>query len=193
MNFRTKPDPDHDFSAIRDRGQTLTVKSVYQVPCMHAAGNLLAIAVLMLVLSPSVHAWERLDVLDAIHQVENPHNTMRIGRRGELGPFQFRPAVWYSYTQKPFSLAADGAEAQTVAEAHYEWIKRGLERNKLDVTPYHIGLVWNAGLQATLNGRASANSRHYAERVANLVESKNATLSSPAAVPAPASASVVER
>lgn len=117
-------------------------------------------------------AWERNDVLDAIHQVENPYNVTRIGRRGELGPFQFRPAVWYSYTKKPFALAIERAEAQIVAEAHYEWIKRGLERNKLEVTPYHIGLVWNAGLHATINGRASSTSRYYAERVANLVDSK---------------------
>ncbi|MFT3868088.1 MAG: hypothetical protein QM715_06270 [Nibricoccus sp.] len=120
------------------------------------------------------HAWERTEVLDAIHDVENPHNSTRIGRRGELGPFQFRPTVWYAYTKKPFSLAADNAEAKIVAEAHYEWIKRGLERNKLEVTPYHIGLAWNAGLHATLNNRASETSKYYAQRVANLVESRQA-------------------
>lgn len=116
-------------------------------------------------------------MLEAIHQVENPKNTMRIGRRGELGPYQFRPVVWRAYSQKPFSLAADQAEAQVVAEAHYDWIKRGLERNKLEVTPYHIGLAWNAGLQATVNSRTSTQSRYYAQRVANLVEHKDATAS----------------
>jgi hypothetical protein len=119
--------------------------------------------------------WDRADVLDAIHQVENPNNTLRVGRRGELGPFQFRPAVWHAYSQKPFALAADLGEAQAVAELHYDWIKRGLERNGLAVSPYQIGLVWNAGLTATLNGRTSANSRHYAQRVANLVEYKGTT------------------
>ncbi|MFT3782491.1 MAG: hypothetical protein QM790_10800 [Nibricoccus sp.] len=120
------------------------------------------------------YAWDRADVLAAIHEVENPHNTTRIGRRGELGPFQFRPAVWYTYTQKPFSYAADTAESQAVAEAHYDWIKRGLERNKVEVTPYHIGLAWNAGLHATLNDRASSTAKYYAQRVSNLVESKQA-------------------
>ena len=169
MTFRTKPDLDHDFSAIREGGQTQTVKP-FHVPCFRA-GAALIFAALALIFPSSAEAWERTDVLEAIHQVENPHNTMRIGRRGELGPFQFRPAVWYTYTKKPFSLAADGAEAKTVAEAHYDWIKRGLERNGLEVSPYHIGLVWNAGLHATLNNRASANSQYYAQRVANLVES----------------------
>lgn len=132
--------------------------------------------------SPVMQAWERNDVLEAIHLVENPNNTMRIGRRGELGPFQLRPTVWYTYTQKPFSLAAEQDEAQLVAEAHYDWIKRGLERNKLEVTPYHIGLVWNAGLHATINGRASSTSKYYAERVANLVESKVAAATAAAPV-----------
>ena len=119
---------------------------------------------------PTAQAWERGEVLEAIHQVENPNNTTRIGRRGELGPYQFRPAVWNTYTQKPFSLAADQTEARAVAEMHFDWIKRGLERNKIAVTPYYIGLAWNAGLMAALNGRTSATSQHYAQRVANLVE-----------------------
>jgi len=192
MNFRTKPDLDHDFSATREGGRTLTVKPFRHVPCLYA-GYAVVFAAFALIFSSSVQAWERTDVLDAIHQVENPHNTMRVGRRGELGPFQFRPAVWYSYTQKPFSLAADGNEAQAVAEAHYDWIKRGLERNKLDVTPYYIGLVWNAGLHATLNGRASANSKHYAQRVANLVENKDATTAAVTPVALISSTSVAER
>jgi len=144
------------------------------------------VVVFPLVWGLSANAWERSDVLEAIHQVENPNDTLRIGRRGELGPFQFRPVVWNSYTQKPFSLAADRAEAQAVAEMHFDWIKRGLERNKLEVTPYRIGLVWNAGLSATVNGRASATSLHYAQRVANLVESKQAPR------PAEAAASTAE-
>jgi hypothetical protein len=130
----------------------------------------LAVVAFLLVLGPAAQAWERSDVLEAIHQVENPTDTQRVGRWGELGPFQFRPVVWRTYTQKPFSLAVDRTEAQAVAEMHFEWIRRGLERNKVEVTPYFIGLAWNAGLQAALNGRTSANSQHYAQRVANLVE-----------------------
>jgi len=142
------------------------------------------VVVYVLILGHSAFAWERGDVLEAIHQVENPTDTMRIGRRGELGPYQFRPIVWRMYTEKPFSLAADRTEAQVVAEMHFEWIRRGLERNKVEVTPYFIGLAWNAGLQATLNGRVSANSQGYAQRVANLVEhaTKPAATEPPATV-----------
>ena len=129
----------------------------------------------LLILGPVAQAWDRGDVLEAIHQVENPMDTQRVGRWGELGPFQFRPFVWRTYTQKPFSLAVDRTEAQAVAEMHFDWIRRGLERNKVEVTPYFIGLAWNAGLHAALNGRASATSQHYAQRVANLVENASVT------------------
>jgi hypothetical protein len=125
-------------------------------------------------LTSPVMGWERNDVLLAIHQVENPTDTTLVGRRGELGPYQFRPVVWRKYTVKPFELAADAAEAQTVAEMHYDWIARGLARNGFEVSPYHIALAWNAGLQATVNSRTSRGSRHYAQRVANLVEQPTA-------------------
>lgn len=131
-------------------------------------------AILVLAGVSSAQAWEKGDVLHAIHQVENPRDLQRAGPRGELGPFQFRPVVWNRYSQKPFALATDSAEAQVVADAHYDWIKRGLERNGLPVTPYHIGLAWNAGLHATVNNRTSEQSRQYAQRVANLVESIDA-------------------
>jgi hypothetical protein len=173
MKFCTKLGFDHAARVWRDRSQGLIVKFAPSRISISACFATVGVLVLTLGCPPSTQAWERTDVLDAIHQVENPNNTLRIGRRGELGPFQFRPSVWYTYTQKPFALAADSAEAQVVAEAHYEWIKRGLERNKLEVTPYHIGLVWNAGLQATVSNRASASSKHYAERISNLVEYKD--------------------
>jgi hypothetical protein len=148
------------------------------------ATGLLALAAFV----PELRAWEKSDILHAIHQVENPRDLQRAGQRGELGPFQFRRTVWSKYTEKPFSLATDPVEAQVVAEAHYDWIKRGLERNGLEVTPYQIGLAWNAGLHATVNNRASNQSKQYAQRVANLVEyadstKKTAVSEQPAAAP----------
>ena len=137
------------------------------------------LAVFFLAVRP-LQAWERDDVLSAIHQVENPRDVLRLGPCGELGPFQFRLAVWSSYTQKPFMLAMDAAESQLVAEAHYDWITRGLQRNGMEVTPYSIGLAWNAGLMATVNHFASEESKRYAQRVANLVEDAEAARSASA-------------
>lgn len=74
------------------------------------------------------------------------------------------------HTQKPFQLALDRAESDKVAVKHYEWIRRGLERRGMPVTPYNVALAWNAGLSAVINGKVPASSRHYGMRVSNLVE-----------------------
>jgi hypothetical protein len=115
-------------------------------------------------------APNRDDVLEAIHLVENPTNSMKIGRHGELGPYQFRPTTWRMYTKKPFRLAGNDEESDVVAAKHYDWIKRGLQQEGLEPTPYRIALAWNAGLDATVRGRVSSSSRNYATRVKNLVE-----------------------
>ncbi len=113
-------------------------------------------------------ATDRWETLEAIHLIENPTNSLRVGRNGELGAYQFRPSTWHMYTKKPFRLAADRTESDAVAVKHYEWIKRGLERGGVDATIYHIALAWNAGLDATLRGAAPRSSRNYAERVESI-------------------------
>lgn len=118
----------------------------------------------------AVQAADRWETLQAIHMIENPTNTTRVGSRGELGPYQFRPGTWKMHTKKPFYLAADRDEADAVAVKHYEWIKRGLERGGLQGTPYYIALAWNAGLQATLRNAAPLSSHRYAERVEAIAE-----------------------
>ncbi|HEU5080257.1 MAG TPA: hypothetical protein VFT72_13685 [Opitutaceae bacterium] len=113
---------------------------------------------------------DRWETLQAIHMVENPTNSTRVGRAGELGPYQFRPATWRMHTKKPFHLAADRAEADKVAVKHYEWIKRNLERAGVQATSFRIALAWNAGLDAALQDRAPRSSRHYAARVQAIAE-----------------------
>ena len=117
---------------------------------------------------------ERWETLQAIHWVENPYNSTRAGPRGELGPYQFRPATWRMYTKKPFALAVQREAADDVAVRHYEWIKRGLESNGIEATPYNIALAWNAGLDQVVNGRAPASAYEYAAQVTNLVENLKA-------------------
>jgi hypothetical protein len=74
------------------------------------------------------------------------------------------------YTKKPFALAVQREAADDVAVRHYEWIKRGLESNGIEATPYNIALAWNAGLDQVVNGRAPAAAYEYAAQVTNLVE-----------------------
>jgi hypothetical protein len=82
------------------------------------------------------------------------------------------------HTRKPFALAVQRQAADEVAVRHYEWLKRGLESNGIDATPYNIALAWNAGLDRVVNGRAPASAQEYASQVSNMVQSLKARVAS---------------
>ncbi len=137
------------------------------------------ITIALCLLASVASAADRWQTLQAIHWVENPNNSTRLGAHGELGPYQFRQATWKMHTKQPFHLANNRAVADQVAVAHYEWIKAGLIRNGIEPTSYSIAMAWNAGLSAVINGRAPARTRDYASRVNNLVmDLKNRQLAS---------------
>ncbi|PTY05558.1 hypothetical protein DB347_14385 [Opitutaceae bacterium EW11] len=140
---------------------------VERFPVLHArVGLLFGVLLVLFAFRPSVaQASDRWETLQAIHLIENPTNSTRVGRRGELGPYQFRPSTWKMHTKKPFHLAADREEADRVAVQHYEWICRQLERHGIEPTPYRIALAWNAGVTASIRGSAPAASHSYASRV----------------------------
>jgi len=116
----------------------------------------------------------RSETLEAIHRIENPKDSPRVGRHGELGAYQFRPATWRMHTKVPFQQALNRDASEDVAIRHYEWLRRGLVRNGFSETPYNIALAWNGGLSAAINGRASTAARDYAQRVSNLVQENRA-------------------
>lgn len=105
----------------------------------------------------------------AINWVENPTNHTRMGRFGELGPYQFRSGTWRMHTNRPFSQAIQREAADEVAVKHYEWIKANLEKAGVDPSPFNIAMAWNTGVGNVINGRAPSVSYNYAERVVNLV------------------------
>ncbi|HEX2853137.1 MAG TPA: hypothetical protein VHO24_07860 [Opitutaceae bacterium] len=111
----------------------------------------------------------RADTLQAINWVENPSNSPRPGKCGELGAYQFRAATWQMHTQRPFAEAIDRSCSDEVAVLHYEWLKTALAKAGVEPTPYNIALAWNAGVGAVIRGRAPAVSHDYAQRVTNLV------------------------
>lgn len=117
------------------------------------------------------NADDRWETLRAINWVENPTNHTRVGRFGELGPYQFRPTTWRMHTRKPFNLAAQRETADEVAVLHYEWIKSRLERAGVDPNAFNIAMAWNSGVDNVIAGRAPSVSYNYAERVVNLVHS----------------------
>ena len=120
------------------------------------------------VFAPGAQASARWATLEAIHQLENPHDTPTPGPCGELGPYQFREKTWRMHTNAPFARAIDRRASDDVAIKHYDWLKRGLEGAGFPATPYNIALAWNGGLGAAVRGRAPAVARDYAERAANL-------------------------
>lgn len=113
-------------------------------------------------------ASERSETLQAIHWVENPHNSPKPGPCGELGAYQFREPTWRMHTQTPFNRAIERSLADEIAVKHYEWIKRGLIRAGMPVSAYNVALAWNGGLSATIRGRLPATAHDYAARVHNL-------------------------
>jgi hypothetical protein len=136
------------------------------------AGAVLAFGLLV---PSTLRASERWETLEAIHWIENPHNSPRPGPFGELGAYQFRESTWRTYTTVPFAQALDRHASDKVAVQHYEWLKQGLVRNGLDATPYNIALAWNGGLAATVRGSVPAASHDYAERVINIAQSLHKT------------------
>jgi ABC-type glycerol-3-phosphate transport system substrate-binding protein len=115
-------------------------------------------------------ASDRWETLRAINWVENPTNQTQVGRFGELGPYQFRPATWRMHTDKPFRQAIQREAADEVAVKHYEWIKRTFEQAGVAPSVFNIAMAWNCGVDAVVTGRAPTVSYGYAERVSNLVE-----------------------
>jgi hypothetical protein len=126
---------------------------------------------LLVVLAFTIKAGadDRWETLRAINWVENPTNHSRMGRYGELGPYQFRPATWRMHTKRPFSQAVQREAADEVAVIHYEWIKQELEKAGVDASPFNIAMAWNSGVNNVLNGRVPGVAYNYAERVNNLV------------------------
>lgn len=125
----------------------------------------------VLALTNLARADDRWETLRAINWVENPTNHTRMGRFGELGPYQFRPGTWRMHTRKPFQLAVQREAADEVAVKHYEWIKRNLEKAGVDASAFNIAMAWNSGVDNVISGRAPSVSYNYAERVVNLVHS----------------------
>ena len=136
---------------------------------MHRLLTKILLMVTLLGFTTVAGAADRWETLRAINWVENPTNQTGVGRFGELGPYQFRPATWRMHTDKPFRMAVLRATADEIAVKHYEWIKRTLEQRGVQPSVFNIAMAWNCGVDAVLTGRAPTVSYNYAERVTNLV------------------------
>ena len=135
---------------------------------VRAAYPTIALLIAVFVSANRAEAASRSATLEAIHKLENPRNSPRPGKHGELGAYQFRSSTWRMHTSVPFQRAIDRSTSDAVAIKHYEWIKKGLEAARVPATPYYIALAWNGGLSAAISGRAPRVAHDYAQRAANL-------------------------
>jgi hypothetical protein len=135
---------------------------------VRATYPILALFIAVFAFAGEVRATSRTATLEAIHKLENPRNSPRPGKHGELGAYQFRSITWRMHTSMPFQRALDRAISDEIAIKHYEWIKRGLESARVPATPYYIALAWNSGLSAAIKGRSPRVAHDYAQRAANL-------------------------
>ncbi len=129
----------------------------------------LFLLITLVAFTTGARADDRWETLRAINWVENPTNHTHMGRFGELGPYQFRPATWRMHTRKPFSMATQREAADEVAVIHYEWIKAKLQEAGVAPTTFNIAMAWNTGVTNVITGHAPSVSFNYAERVVNLV------------------------
>jgi hypothetical protein len=86
----------------------------------------------------------------------------RRGAAGEIGPYQMMPRTWAAYR----------GSATARARQHLAWLKRELRHVDVDPSPFNLALCWNAGLRATITGRAPERSYDYALRVVAIMESR---------------------
>lgn len=123
--------------------------------------------------STQVSPASRWATLEAIHQIENPHNSRQPGRFGELGAYQFRATTWAKHSRRPFSDALDRQAADLVAVRHHDWICERLVENGMAPSVYNVALAWNAGINAALRGSAPRRAHEYATRVGNIADDLN--------------------
>jgi hypothetical protein len=138
-------------------------------PFARVAYPIIALTFALIAFVGKTEAASRSAILEAIHNLENPRNSTKPGRHGELGAYQFRASTWRMYTSLPFSHALNRDTSDAIAIKHLEWIKRGLEAAHVPATPYYIALAWNSGLSATISGRSPRVAHDYALRASNLV------------------------
>jgi hypothetical protein len=112
-------------------------------------------------------------LLDCIQQVEGA-STDYVGRAGERSRFQITAAVWYDYTNVPFSAASslhpDNLVMQyRVARRHLDYLIVSVKRPNV----YRIAAAWNGGRSAVNRDLFNDRMVDYATRVRNLYREAN--------------------
>lgn len=130
------------------------------------------LAVLFLVLILSAAAADNSGMLFSIAIEEDWQG--RVGKAGEIGPYQMLPGTRADRRRDLRRRGILNPTERQLAEEHLEWIRRGLHAAEVDPSPFNLALCWNAGVRATVTGRAPESSYRYAGRVAGYYENQRA-------------------
>jgi hypothetical protein len=111
------------------------------------------------------------DILEAIHEIENPTNSLVPGKHHEQGPFQFTLDAWRDVTVLPFipQFTCNYDIAQAVALKRVRFIEEEFVKHGVRPSVFMVAVAWNAGLKAAIGGPIPESSVDYANRVVNLV------------------------
>ena len=110
-----------------------------------------------LLLATSLFALDEPAMLQAI-AIKEGATESTIGRAHERGIYQMVPKT----------VQDAGGHDIMAAWRHLDWLSAQLKRKGVPVTPFHIGLAWNAGFTRATTGRAKVASYEYAICVENL-------------------------
>ena len=124
----------------------------------------------------------------AMHESGKVDRTM--GRKGELGRYQFDYATWRIYTDAPFDQAMDYPTAHRVALVHAEYLARKLApmADSPESLIYLIAAGWVSGAESVAHGFIGPNAIAEGEAVVQLYfDALNLKLPLRKAIPRPKS------
>lgn len=115
------------------------------------------------------HAGD-ISILATIHLLENPTNSRRPGRNGELGPYQFLRSTWEHLTTLPFTpeYVCDPDISRAVAVLHLAEIRLALVKSGRSITPNNLAACWNCGATRFLSNLLPLTTLDYVARFNNL-------------------------
>ena len=114
------------------------------------------------------------NVYDALHQGENPRNSLLPGKAGELGPVQFTRDAWEETTTLPFTPEWVWKYSYEVGIKRLRHLESVLRTHHIIPTAFRLAVAWKFGMKVALqNGRPPTPAElEYADRVANLAGDK---------------------
>ncbi len=119
---------------------------------------------------PTAPALDVERLLDAIAEVE-AWDGKTPGASGEWTRWQMLPSVWlHCRTVRKTMIQATPSEHRAAARQELLFRIATAQINHMTVTPYLCGLLWGAGVSATINHKAGPAKHEYATHIMNCYE-----------------------